>query len=130
MDYLTLEEFQNQSSTDLLREDFDKYLVRSSDLLDYLTSYYYVTNDMSQVNPWVNEQFKKALIAQIEYFHEVGNISFESINNGPQAFSVGRTSITQSNKSNNEQSLKSLVAEEVYFYLSQTGLLFGGVNVL
>ena len=130
MAYLTFEEFQNKSQVDLTQEEFDKYLGRSSDLLDYLTSYFYVTNDMTLVNPWINDQFRKALIAQIEYFNEVGSTSFESMNNGPQSFSAGRTSVTQNQGNSNQQITKELVAEEVYIYLSGTGLLFRGVDTL
>ena len=130
MAYLTFEEFQSKSQVDLTQEDFDKYLGRSSDLLDYLTSYFYVVNDVVLVNPWINDQFKKALVAQIEYFNEIGSTSFESMNSGPQSFSAGRTSVTQKQGSSNQQVSKELVAEEVYIYLSGTGLLFRGVNTL
>ena len=130
MAYLTFEEFQSKSQVDLTQEDFDKYLGRSSDLLDYLTSYFYVANDMMLVNPWINDQFRKALVAQIEYFNEIGSTSFESMNNKPQSFSAGRTSVTQNQRNSNQQITKELVAEEVYIYLSGTGLLFSGVNTL
>lgn len=130
MAYLTLEEFQSKTHIDLTPEEFEEYLERSSDLLDYLTSYFYVANDMTLVNPWVNAQFKKALVAQIEYFNEVGSTTFESMNNKPQSFSAGRTSVSQTLRNSNQQASKELVAEEVYIYLSGTGLLFGGVNTL
>ena len=130
MAYLTFEEFQSKSQVDLTQEEFEVYLGRSSDLLDYLTSYFYVANDMMLVNPWINDQFRKALIAQIEYFHEIGGTSFESINSKPQSFSAGRTSVSQNQRNSNQQVSKELVAEEVYIYLSGTGLLFGGVSTL
>ena len=130
MAYLTLEEFQRRSHVDLTFEEFEEHLERSSDLLDYLTCYFFVVNDMILVNPWINDQFKKALVAQIEYFIEVGGTSFESMNNGPQSFSAGRTSVTQKQGNSNQQISKELVAEEVYIYLSGTGLLFRGVSTL
>ena len=130
MAYLTFEEFQSKSQVDLTQEDFDKYLGRSSDLLDYLTSYYYVTNDIDFSNKWIASQFRKALVAQIEYFHEIGSTSYESMNNKPQSFSAGRTSVSQSQGNSNQQVTKELIAEEVYIYLSGTGLLFSGVNTL
>ena len=130
MAYLTFEEFQSKTHIDLTQEEFEEYLGRSSDLLDYLTSYFYVANDMTLVNPWVNDQFKKALVAQIEYFNEMGSTSFESMNNKPQSFSAGRTSVSQNQGNSNQQISKELVAEEVYIYLSSTGLLFNGVNTL
>lgn len=125
MTYLTFEEFQSKSLVELTQEEFDKLLPKASDLLDYLTSYFYVDNDMRSVIPWINCQFKKALVAQIEYFHEFGGTSFEAINNKPQSFSAGRTTVTQKQGNLNQQ-----VPKEVYTYLSGTGLLFGGVNTL
>ena len=130
MAYLTFEEFLSKTHVDLTQEEFEEYLERASDLLDYLTSYFYVANDMALANPWVNDQFKKALVAQIEYFNEMGSTSFESMNNKPQSFSAGRTSVTQNQRNSNQQISKGLVAEEVYIYLSGTGLLFRGVNTL
>lgn len=130
MAYLTFEEFQSKTHVDLTQEEFEVYLERSSDLLDYLTSYFYVDNDMLLVNPWINGQFKKALVAQIEYFNEVGSTSFESMNNKPQSFSAGRTSVSQNQRNPNQQVSKGLVAEEVYIHLSGTGLLFTGVSTL
>lgn len=130
MAYLTFEEFEEISQIELTQEEFDKLLPKASDLLDYITSYYYVQNDIDQSNNWIASQFRKALAAQIEYFNEVGSTSFESINNKPQSFSAGRTSVTQSHRNSNQQITKELVAGEVYIYLSGTGLLFGGVNTL
>lgn len=130
MAYLTFEEFQSKSQVDLTPEEFDKLLSKASDLLDYVTSYYYVKYDINNSNEWIASQFKKALVAQIEYFKEVGGTSFESMNKGPQSFSAGRTSVTQTHRNTNQQVSKELVAEEVYIYLSGTGLLFRGVNTL
>ena len=130
MAYLTFEEFQELSQTELTQKEFDKLLPKASDLLDYVTSYFYVKYDMEIVNGWINRQFKKALTAQIEYFNEVGSTSFESMNNKPQSFSAGRTSVSQNQGNSNQQITKELVAEEVYIYLSGTGLLFNGVHTL
>lgn len=130
MAYLTFEEFKSKSHINLTQEEFDKLLPKASDLLDHLTSYFYVANDILLVNPWINDQFRKALIAQIEYFHETGGTSFESMNSKPQSFSAGRTSVSQNQRNSNQQISRELVAEEVYIYLSGTGLLFGGVNTL
>lgn len=130
MAYLTFEEFQELSQLELTQEEFDKLLPKASDLLDHVTSHFYVKYDMEIVNGWINRQFKKALAAQIEYFNEVGSTSYESMNNTPQSFSAGRTSITQNLRNSNNQITRELMAEEVYIYLSGTGLLFNGVHTL
>ena len=130
MAYLTFEEFEEISQIELTQEEFDKLYPKASDLLDHVTSYYYVKNDIDFSNKWIAAQFKKALATQIEYFNEIGSTSFESMNNKPQSFSAGRTSVTQNQRNSNQQITKELVAEEVYIYLSGTGLLFRGVDTL
>ncbi len=130
MAYLTFEEFEEISQIELTQEEFDKLCPKASDLLDHVTSYYYVKNDIDFTNKWIASQFKKALVTQIEYFKEVGGTSFESMNSSPQSFSAGRTSVTQNQRNSNQQITKELVAEEVYIHLSSTGLLFRGVNTL
>ncbi len=130
MAYLTFEEFQELSQIELTQKEFDKLLPKASDLLDHVTSYFYIKCDIDNSNEWIASQFKKALVAQIEYFNEMGSTSFESMNNKPQSFSAGRTSVSQTLRNSNQQASKELVAEEVYIYLSGTGLLFGGVYTL
>ncbi|MCM3618747.1 hypothetical protein M3936_14240 [Sutcliffiella horikoshii] len=131
MPYLTYEEFKEITEKDIQREQFDKLLARSSAILDSVTSHYYKRRDISTDNTWRVSQFKHALCAQIEYFHVLGATTFEEINNTPQTFSAGRTSVSNASRYNpsgaNES--KPLVAEDVFIYLEGTGLLFRGVSL-
>lgn len=131
MPYLTYEEFQDLSDTEIEESKFNKLNKKASAVLDNITSFFYVKNDINKDNEWRVNQFKQALCAQIEYFEEVGATNFESINNAPQTFSAGRTSVSNASRYNpsgaNES--KPLVAEDVFIYLEGTGLLFTGVGV-
>lgn len=131
MAYLTYDEFKELSQSDIDETTFKSLIKKASAILNNLTSYFYVKNDITKDNQWRVKQFKQALCAQIEYFDEVGSTSFEGINQAPQSFSAGRTSVTNTSrlKAGGENESKSLVAEEVYMLLSGTGLLYAGVAV-
>lgn len=131
MPYLTYEEFQDLSDVEIEESKFNKLNKKASAILDNITSYFYVKNDINKDNAWRVSQFKQALCAQIEYFDEVGATSFESINNAPQTFSAGRTSVSNASRYNpsgaNES--KPLIAEDVFIYLEGTGLLYSATSV-
>jgi hypothetical protein len=129
MPYLTYEEFKEFSQADIDKSTFDNLIKKAVAILNNLTSYFYVKNDIEKDNEWRVNQFKQALCAQIEYFNEVGSTTFEGINQVSQSFSAGRTSVTNTSRSNTSNESKSLVAEDVYIYLQGTGLLYRGVAV-
>jgi|SRR5690625_5176843 len=131
MTYLTYEEFKDLSHLDIDETTFNSLIKKASAILNNITSFFYVKNDIEKDNAWRVKQFKQALTAQIEYFHEVGSTTFEGINKTPQSFSAGRTTVTNPSRYNTtgRNESKSLVAEDVYIYLSGTGLLYSAVSV-
>lgn len=131
MPYLTYDEFKDFSDVEIEESKFKKLNKKASAVLDNVTSFFYVKNHMDKDNEWRVNQFKQALCAQIEYFDEVGATSFEGINQAPQSFSAGRTSVTNTSRFNagGENESKSLIAEDVFIYLEGTGLLFSSVGV-
>ena len=130
--YLTHDEYKDLGFDGLTDDQFDKLLPKATAILDSVTNYFFHRIDILLYNAWTVKQFKMALCAQIEYFHEVGATTFESINKSPQSFSAGRTSVSNASRFNpsgaNES--KSLVAEDVYIYLMGTGLIYSGVGVI
>ncbi|WP_193064907.1 hypothetical protein [Oceanobacillus oncorhynchi] len=131
MDYLTYDEFKEYSTREINEKEFNNLLPKASAVLNSITDHFYVRFDMDIDNGWRVKQFKQALTAQIEYFDILGASSFEEINNAPQSFSAGRTSVTNPSryKVSDQNESKVLVAEDVYIYLSSTGLLFRGAAV-
>jgi|SRR5690625_4031480 len=131
MPYLTYDEFKDFSQSEIDEPTFNKLIKKASAILNNITGYFYIKNNITKDNQWRVDQFKQALCAQIEYFHEVDSTTFEGINNAPQTFQAGRTSVTNTSRFNagGENESKSLVAEDVYIYLEGTGLLFRGVAV-
>ncbi|WP_138090846.1 hypothetical protein [Halalkalibacterium halodurans] len=132
MAYLTYEEFEDltEGSTKVTEEEFKKLLPKASATLDNITSHFYHRHDIKKDNEWRVRQFKRGLCSQIEYFNVLGATTFEEINNAPQTFQAGRTSVSNASRYNpsgaNES--KPLVAEDVFIYLEGTGLLYSGVR--
>lgn len=134
--YIEFEEFKKLTGkTDDYKAIFTSNLAKASAVLDNVTNHFYCFNDIkSDPIAFRVHQFKLALCAQIIYFDEVGGDTYESINNTPQSFSAGRTSITNGirssfSKESEVSRNKSLIAEDVYIYLEGTGLLYRGVQL-
>ncbi|WP_342505869.1 hypothetical protein [Sporosarcina sp. FSL K6-2383] len=130
MAYLTHDEYEDLTKKTIEETKFDELLVKSSAVLDNVTSHFYSRHDIEKDNTWRVRQFKLALCSQIDYFNVLGASTFEEINKTPQTFSAGRTSVSNSSRYNpsgaNES--KSLLAEDVFIYLEGTGLLYAGVS--
>lgn len=133
MPYINFEEFKDLTGkTEDFESTFRRYLTKASAVLDNITNRFYQLNEIKD-DPigFRVKQFKLALCSQIIYFDEVGADTYESINNTPQSFSAGRTSISNASRYNpsGENEIKSLVSEDIYIYLEGTGLLHRGVSL-
>lgn len=132
MAYLTFEEFEGltEGATKVTQEQFKRLLPKATAVLDNVTSHFYHRHDIEKDNKWRVRQFKLGLCSQVEYFNVLGATTFEEINNAPQTFQAGRTSVSNASRYNpsgaNES--KPLVAEDVFIYLEGTGLLYSGVK--
>lgn len=132
MPYLTYEEYNDFGFSEIAEDEFNKNIKKASAILDSITSFFYVKNAIEKDNTWRVKQFKQALCAQIEYFHEVGSTTSEGINSAPQSFTAGRTSVSNASsyKVTGQNEMKSLVPEDVFVYLEGTGLLYSAISVL
>ena len=131
MQYLTYDEFKNLNGRDIDEPTFNRLLPKASAILNNITSYFYHQNDITKDFEWRVNQFKLALSTQIEYFHVLGATTFEEINNTPQTFQAGRTSVSNASRynPNGANESKPLVAKDVFIYLEGTGLLYSGIGV-
>lgn len=127
MPYLTYDEYQNFGFSDVTADDFPKLEQKASDVLDSITRDFYQLNDLVSDFPLRRDKFKKAVAAQIEYFNDMGGTSAHELNN-PLSVSIGRTSISSGVR--NQAKLNNIVADDVYMYLRNTGLLYRGIEVI
>ena len=131
MSYLTYSEYTGFGFSEIDEVAFDNLVKKAGDVIDSVTRHFYKFNDIDKDVPFRREQFKKAVGAQIEYFHQLGATTYESINATPQTFSAGRTSVSNASRFNpgGKNESKSLAAEDALMYLSETGLLYRGISV-
>lgn len=129
MSYLTFDEFKEYSKKELTEDQFEEYAAKAAIVLNNVTQHYYEYNELEHdpVDMRKNN-FTRAFVAQIEFFYTHKTTDFNEIASIPQSYSVGRTSVTNSDSRSNEDSnnYTSIVADDVYLYLEGTGLLYRG----
>ncbi len=130
MPYLTYDEYAKFGFEPIEETEFDKLLPKASDVVDSVTSHFYKFNNIDDDIPFRGEQFKKAVSAQVEYFHETGSTTSYGLNE-PSSVQIGRTSMSSGSRgSQGAQAPKNdIVSSEVYMYLAPTGLLYRGIGV-
>ena len=129
MPYLTYEEYSQFGFNPVEENEFDWLLRRASDVLDSVTSSFYKFNDLENDVPFRREQFKKAVAAQIQYFHDMGGTSSHELSE-PGTVTIGRTTVTTGSRNSSQGEQKtSLISDDVFMYLQDTGLLYRGLAV-
>src|SRR5690625_3739011 len=131
MPYLTYEKYIDLGFEEMEQSEFEKLLKRASGVLDSITRYFYRHNDLESDVEFRKEQFKKAVAVQIKYFYDMGGTSSHELNE-PGTVTIGRTTVSSGGRSNSnaDDNKNKLVSEDVYMYLSGTGLLYRGIGVV
>lgn len=127
MAYLTYEEYLGMGFAEMEKGEFDRLLKRASDVIDGITRHFYRYNDLDDDVPFRREMFKKAIAAQIQYFHDKGGTMNHEIVS-PLTVNIGRTSVLMGEK--NQQSENKIISVDALRYLSGTGLLYCGIGVI
>ena len=127
MAYLTYQEYIDLGFAEITEAEFDKLLPKASDVIDSVTRSFYKFNDIEQDVPFRREQFKKAVAAQIQYFHDKGGTMSHEIGS-PLTVNIGRTSVLMGEK--NQQRANAIISSDAIRYLSGTGLLYCGIGVI
>lgn len=129
MSYLDFEEYEKLGGR-ASEEKFNYFYLKAETLLNNITNNFYIKNDVTEDIDFRSSRFKRALLAQINYFNEMDADTFESLNKMPQTIQIGSTTVSNSSRYNaggtNES--KPLVPDDVFIYLEGTGLLYRGVQ--
>ncbi|MFC0271124.1 hypothetical protein ACFFIX_06620 [Metabacillus herbersteinensis] len=108
--------------TSLTQEQFDRLVVRASDLVDMITSYVLHGVEFTQLAQLIQDNVKKATAAQIEYMDSLGGEL--TIHGGsPSSVSIGNFNYQDSGEG------QQVISPIVINYLRPTGLLYKGVSV-
>jgi len=129
MPYLTYDEYIDLGFPEIGETEFNRLLPKASDVVDSVTRSFYKFNDIEQDVPFRREQFKKAVAAQIQYFHDMGGTSSHELEVA-ETVTIGRTTVssTRSNSSN-ETKKSSIISDDALMYLRDAGFLYSGVGV-
>lgn len=109
-------------------QSFDEYLRVASNVIDYHTRYFYLSNDLTEDNTQRAKLFKKAVASQVKHFDELGTASQVELESQPSQITIGRTSISTRSNSNTNNTMNTVkLSDEAYRYLAHTGLLYRGL---
>src|SRR5690554_4124926 len=102
MPYLTYDEYIDLGFPEIGETEFNRLLSKASDVVDSVTRSFYKFNDIEQDVPFRREQFKKAIAAQIQYFHDMGGTSSHELNEAGTV-TIGRTTVSQGGRNSSSQ---------------------------
>lgn len=125
--YITQEEYEDFTEKEAPKNF--KYLEEiASAELDSVTRYYFRFNELG--NDFKSEQFKKALIFQIDFFVTNKTHSVEQLNNKPDSVRIGDTTVSYNRTGTGAESSKrdSALSKDALNALRGTGLLYRGVS--
>lgn len=125
MSYLTYEEYKDFGFSEITETEFDRLIKKAGDAIDGVTRDFYQFLDLESDVKYRREKFKKAVAAQIEFFHEAGATTSYSLNE-PTNVTIGRTSMGGRSTATSD-SKQPIVSDDAIRYLERTGLLYRGV---
>lgn len=129
MAYLTYQEYIDLGFPEIGESEFDKLLPKASDVIDSVTRSFYKFNDIEQDVPFRREQFKKAIAAQVQYFHDMGGTSSHELET-VETVTIGRTTVSSTRGSSTDKTKKnSIISIDALMYLRDAGFLYSGVGV-
>lgn len=126
MPYLTYDEYNELEFVEVEEVEFNRLLKRASDAIDSITRHFYKFNNLADDVLFRQEQFKKAVACQIEYFHDMGASSSHELNS-PLSVQIGRTQMSSGVA--NQQKTNRVISEDALMHLEGTGLLYRGIGV-
>jgi len=104
-------------------ETFPELLARASEIIDDKTTYKVTQNGLSTYTAFVQEQFKKAICAEIDYIINNGGLDVID-DESNSSVSLGKFSYS----GNTTGSTASRLPYSATRYLTATGLLYGGID--
>ena len=129
MSYLTYQEYIDFGFPEIDEQEFNRLLSKASDVVDSVTRSFYKFNDIEQDVPFRREQFKKAIAAQIQYFHDMGGTSSHELEVA-ETVTIGRTTVSSTRRnSSNETKKNSVISDDALMYLRDAGFFYSSVGV-
>src|SRR5690554_550858 len=129
MSYLTYQEYIDFGFPEIDEQEFNRLLSKASDVVDSVTRSFYKFNYIEQDVPFRREQSKKAIAAQIQYFHDMGGTSSHELEVA-ETVTIGRTTVSSTRRnSSNETKKNSIISDDALLYLRDAVFLYSSVGV-
>lgn len=125
MVYLTFSEYQKFGYQEVTEDEFNRLVVRASDVIDIRTRNFYRFHDLESDIEFRKNQFKKAIALQIERMAILGAVSTAEIDS-PTNWSLDGVSVTNGGSGTSGDNATSIVSDDALELLSMTGLLYRG----
>ncbi|MFK4897384.1 head-tail connector protein [Lactococcus petauri] len=125
MAYLTFKEYANFGYREFEGDNFERFVVRASDILDVHTQHFYKFHALETDIEFRKNQFKKAVAVQVEHMATLGAVSTTEVDN-PVSWSLDGISVSSGNSGPSGERTNSIVSDETLELLSMTGLLYRG----
>lgn len=126
MPYLTYEEYKGFGFSEITETEFDRLIKKAGDEIDGITHDFYQFIELESDVKYRKTKFKKAVAAQVEFFHEAGTTTSYGLSE-PTNVTIGRTSMGSRSGSSDDNSKKNIVSDDAIRYLEPTGLLYRGL---
>jgi hypothetical protein len=107
-------------------DQLEKYIERASDAIDMATNYVLRGVEFEQLAQFLQEQIKKAVAAQVEYYVVMGGDA--EVNAGQS--NIGSVQIGSFSYGGEQTSKQRFISPNALNYLSGTGLLYSGIGVV
>jgi hypothetical protein len=128
MGYITPDYYKNEYMGQDAGDQIDKYIERASDAIDIATNYVLKGVQFEQLAHFLQDQVKKAVAAQVEYYVVMGGDA--EVNAGQS--NVGNVQIGSFSYGSRQSAAQkdSFLSPNALNYLSATGLLYSGIGVV
>ncbi len=110
-------------------DDLEKLIQRASDVIDQVTGYKLVGQDVEELPQFIRAQVKKAVAAQVEFY--VARGGYEEVDAGAEGFqsvSIGSFRYDTGRSTGQENRNADRVSPAALQYLAPTGLLYTGLE--
>ncbi|WP_349651815.1 hypothetical protein [Lactococcus lactis] len=125
MAYLTFPEYQKFGYQEVTEDDFNRLVVRASDVIDIRTRNFYRFHNLESDIEFRKNKFKKAIALQIERMAILGAVSTAEIDS-PTNWSLDGVSVTNGGSGASGDNATSIISDDALELLSMTGLLYRG----
>ncbi len=125
MGYIDYSYYKDNCFGRMSYDDFPEYLFNATQAIDNVTRYRVKVLGLDHFPVWIQEQFKQAICAQVDYYYEFG-LETSLVGNTADSFTVGKVSVSSGGSKGDQ----SMICSKAISLLEFTGLMNRSVATL